>query len=394
MRVLVNQWLASGDKTGIGHYAAELYRALRARAPGDEFLGYPPPWLQRLRGFRAVRHRQSAGLPAGASNGRSRRWLRNCSQAVLAAHFRAYTAFRDFDVYHEPNYIPLPSDRPTVATIHDLSLLVRPEWHPADRVAWFERNLARMVQQCGHFIAVSEFSRREAIRHLGIPSRRITAVYNGIRAHLAPLPPGQVAERLWSLGLPSRYLLHVGTIEPRKNLLVLLKAYCALPDRLRAQWPLVLVGRWGWNADAEADYLRDEALHRGVIHLGYVAEQHLPVLYNGARALVYPTLYEGFGFPPVEMMACGGAVLASTAGAVAEVVAGRGHLLDPEDVDAWRLALARVLTDDDWLQSLRADAVAAARAYTWERCAEETLKVYQALGKGGLAREPRPAKAA
>jgi alpha-1,3-rhamnosyl/mannosyltransferase len=384
MRVLVNQWLATGHKTGIGHYAAELLRALRERAGDDEYVGYPPAWLSRVRSaWSQLRPRRKA--PAGPSGGSSRGWLRRCAHAALAAHFRAFCAVRSFDVYHEPNYIPLPCDRPTVATIHDLSLLLHPQWHPADRVAWFARNVGRMLERCGHFLADSDFSRREAIRELGITPQRITRVYVGIRPHLAPLSAPAVAETLRRLGLPPRYLLYVGTIEPRKNLLVLLQAYCALPDRLRSAWPLLVVGRWGWNAAAEAAYLEREARHRGVIHLGYAAEEHLSALYNGARALVYPSLYEGFGLPPVEMMACGGAVLASTAGAVAEVVAGRGHLLDPHDTDAWRDAMARVLTDDAWCQALRRDAAAVRHAYTWERCAAETWAVYRAVCSGAPA---------
>jgi alpha-1,3-rhamnosyl/mannosyltransferase len=388
MRVLVNQWLATGPKTGIGHYAVELLRALRRRGEGDKFLAYPPGWLRRVRAaWSAVGPGRPGGLPAARSplaalREASRRWLRRWSQGLRAAHFRTFAALRDFDVYHEPNYVPFPCDRPTVATLHDLSLLVHPEWHPADRAAWFAGNVGPMLRRCGHFLADSDFSRREAMRELGIAPERITRVYVGIRAHLGPVAPAAAARTLQRLGLPPRYLLYVGTIEPRKNVLVLLKAYCALPEPLRARWPLLLVGRWGWNAGAEADYLQREASHRGVLHLGYAAEEHLPALYNGARALVYPSFYEGFGLPPVEMMACGGAVLASTAGAVAEVVAGHGHLIDPQDLDGWRAALARVVTDDDWWQALRRDVAGVARAYTWERCAAQTVQVYRSLCRG------------
>src|SRR5439155_1795337 len=110
----------------------------------------------------------------------------------------------------------------------------------------------------------------------------------------------------------------LGTIEPRKNVLMLLRAYCSLPERLRNVCPLLLVGGWGWNISDVADYLDREARHRGVIHLGYVAEEHVPLIYNGAHALLFPSCYEGFGLPPIEMMACGGAVIASTAAAVVE----------------------------------------------------------------------------
>jgi len=394
MRVLVNQWLASGHKTGIGHYAAELLRALRAQAQGDEYLAYPPAWVERLRSGWAQSGAAPAAAPARSPLAALRGSIRNWGRQILAAHFRAYSALRNFDVYHEPNYIPLPCDRPTVATIHDLSLLVHPEWHPAQRVAWFAGNMTRMLRQCGHFLTDSEFSRQEAIRALGIRPERITRVYVGIRPHLARMAPARTAAQLRCLGLPPRYLLYVGTIEPRKNLLLLLKAYCALSEAVRSAWPLLLVGRWGWNAGAEADYLQRTASDRGAIHLGYVAEEHLAALYNGARALVYPSLYEGFGLPPVEMMACGGAVLASTAGAVAEVMGGRGHLIDPHDQDGWRQAMARVVTDEDWWESLRRDVAEVARCYTWERCAAETAQVYRDLAKDASKRPSPVSRAA
>jgi alpha-1,3-rhamnosyl/mannosyltransferase len=191
--------------------------------------------------------------------------------------------------------------------------------------------------------------------------------------------------------LPPRYLLCLGTIEPRKNVLTLLRAYCALPAALRERWPLVLAGAWGWNTEAVADYFHAEARHRGVLHLGYVADAHLAAVYNGARALVYPSRYEGFGLPPLEMMACGGAVLASTAEALAETVGGQAHLVHPEDVDGWRAALARVLTDDNWWRALRQGAMAHARRFTWDRCAEETWAVYRTvLGQGMDRRGTRP----
>jgi alpha-1,3-rhamnosyl/mannosyltransferase len=148
---------------------------------------------------------------------------------------------------------------------------------------------------------------------------------------------------------------------------------------LRERWPLMLVGNWGWNSWEVAQYLEEEARHRGVIHVGYLAERDLAAVYNGARALVYPSLYEGFGLPPLEMVACGGAVLASTAGALVETVGSAAHLIDPRDRDGWRHAMRRVLEDDGWHASLRLAGVGLARPYTWESCARRTLEVYRLL---------------
>jgi alpha-1,3-rhamnosyl/mannosyltransferase len=309
---------------------------------------------------------------------------------VLGRCFR--TAYRpcNYDLYHETNFVPLPSDLPTVATILDLSVLVQPQWHPAHRVAFFEKHFRRGLERCIHFLSISEFGRQEIIQTLNIPPERITCTFMGIRRGLGPLPAEAVAPRLSQMGLPPRYLLALGTIEPRKNLLLLLRAFCSLPQALRDLCPLVLVGGWGWNAEDVADYFHREARHRGVRHFGYISDDDLPAIYNGARALVYPSLYEGFGLPPLEMMACGGAVLASTAGALRETVGSHAHLIDPEDFDGWRGALRRIITDDDWRSRLRHGAVEVARPYTWDRCAAATLRVYRQLS--GIREEQSPVR--
>jgi alpha-1,3-rhamnosyl/mannosyltransferase len=243
-------------------------------------------------------------------------------------------------------------------------------------VAWYEKHFAAGITRCRLVLTDTDFSRQEIIRTLGLPPQRVVRAHLGIRPHLVRMSADQVRAGLQALGLPQRYLLFLGTLEPRKNLLMLLRAYGSLPGWLRERYPLLLVGGGGWNSAEIHDYIEREARHKGVVHLGYVADEHLATLYNGARALVFPSFYEGFGLPPVEMLACGGAVLASTAGAVAEVAGAKAHLIDPDDAGGWRDAMLRVTTDDDWWQALRQGAEAAARPYTWERCAEQTLAAY------------------
>jgi alpha-1,3-rhamnosyl/mannosyltransferase len=385
MRIILNRQVTLGQKTGIGHYTEQLFRCLRAQAGPDRIDGFPTGWVRRAYRLYA-RARPTLGQPSGpplSAGFRGR--LRQFGMQLIGQQFRRRCARHGYDLYHEPNFIPLPCDRPTLATLHDLSVLLHPEWHPADRVAYYEKHFPRALNQCVHFLTVSDFVRREVMQKLHVPPHRVTRVYNGVRPEFRPLPAEEVGRTLHRLGLPPRYLLYVGTIEPRKNVLMLLRAYCALPDALRERWPLVLVGGWGWNAGAVAEYLDDTARPRGVIHVGYLADRHLPAVYNGARALLYPSHYEGFGLPPLEMMACGGAVLTSTAGALVETTAGRAYLIPPDDLDGWRAALARVVSDDDWWHSLRRDAEQVARPYTWERCAAETLRVYRALTAPAVA---------
>jgi alpha-1,3-rhamnosyl/mannosyltransferase len=392
LRVAINRLCTSGPQTGIGHYTAQLLRGLYATG-AVEIDEVPQGWVWRLHGLgrrlRALseRRRGSPRVEPGRTPGEAPSrpswaqrivgWLRRGGQRFLYRHIQSIFARRGLDLYHEPNNVPLPCDLPTVATVHDLSVLLHPEWHPADRVAHFEREFLSGVGRCAHLLTVSEFVRGEIIATLGVPPDRVSVTYNGMRAGLRPLPAAEVAAGRLRLGLPPNYLLYLGTLEPRKNVLMLLRVYCSLPDSLRSRYPLILVGGWGWNTAELADYYHDEARHRGVRHLGYVADAELPMLYNGARALLFPSFYEGYGLPPVEMLACGGAVIASTAGAIVELAGVAAHLIDPCDEDGWRRALLRVTADDDWWRRLRRHATEAAAPYTWERCAADTLAVYR-----------------
>jgi alpha-1,3-rhamnosyl/mannosyltransferase len=370
MRVLLHLKSTLGPRTGIGHHTAELYRCLNEQAPG-EIIGAPPPFLRCLHGrlYGTTSVLGKAGFLLTRATVKGYPWLR-------------LRLGRPFDVYHEPNFIPVASGVPTLATIHDLSVLLHPEWHPSNRVTWFENYFPSIRERCVHFFAVSESGRQEIIHTLGIPASRVTRTYNGIRPSLGPMKLELVLPWLTRLGLPHSYLLHVGTIEPRKNVLTLMQAYCDLPAALREKYPLILAGGWGWRAEEVADFFHHEARHRNVRRLGYVPEEALGAVYNGARALAFPSLYEGFGLPPVEMMACGGAVLASTAATVAEVAGGQAHLIEPMDVAGWREALRRVMEDDDWHEQLCRGAVEHARPFTWDACAASTLAVYRQVAAG------------
>jgi alpha-1,3-rhamnosyl/mannosyltransferase len=395
MRVIINGIAALERKTGIGHYTDSLFRQLRSQQQADRVTLYPAGWTKGIirfarewvfgrtkKGatvFSVGDQRQQHRSQLAALSTQSRDLARTAARTACHRHFRAVCARAGFDLYHEPNHLPWGSDLPTVTTIHDLSVLVHPEWHPADRVRAYERHFFRGMSYSRHFLAVSEFTRQEVIRHLGVSPDRVTAVHNGIHPRYHPVPADEVDEALRELGLPRGYLLYVGTIEPRKNILFLMRAYCGLPATLRRAHPLVLVGGWGWKAKEIADYYDTTAQHQGVIHFGYMPDSSLPALYSGARALVYPSHYEGFGLPPVEMLACGGAVIASTAGSLVEVLGGHGCLINPEDEAGWRSALARVLSDDDYVESLRHGVMEFAQRYSWDECARQTWAVYRAV---------------
>ncbi|HVK18946.1 MAG TPA: glycosyltransferase family 1 protein [Fimbriiglobus sp.] len=380
MRVVINGLAALKPKTGVGHHVANLAAALTASFPDDEYTLYPGRRLagvvRRLNrppvaGTGASR-RQTSGLKS-----RSLALLKATAKAASRFHFRAYTRAYPFDLYHEPNFVPFPSGLPTVVTVHDLSVIRYPEWHPADRVRMHEKRFTFGLGQAAHVIVVSEAVRQETIAELGVPADRVTAVPNGVGPAFRPLPAAEVDAVRVRLGLPQRYFLCVGTIEPRKNIGTAMRAFADLPDVVRDACPLVLAGPWGWKSEADRKYYEGVGRDRGVRHLGYVADADLPALYTGAVGLVYPSHYEGFGIPPLEMMACGGAVLASTAEAVREVCGPHAAFIEPEDLPGWRAALLRLATDAEYRDGLRRGGIAHAATFTWERVAQETIAVYR-----------------
>jgi glycosyltransferase involved in cell wall biosynthesis len=393
MRVMINGIAALERKTGVGYYIDSLYHHLLPFCNENDLLFYPQgvtrKAIQLAREWLFARTKKGATVFAGSSKGNgfrfpnlvsnSREIARNLARRACHKHFQRTIQQSGCTLYHEPNYIPWSCGLPTIVTILDLSVLLHPEWHPIDRVKTYEKHFFRGLSYATHFISISEFTRREMIDNLGISPDRITAIHIGVRPGFEPIPEQEVLPILKELNLPQDYLLYVSTIEPRKNLLTLMRAYCALPDTIRQKHPLVLVGGWGWKAKEIAEYYDSIGKAKGIRHFGYLPDSQLPAVYNGAKALVYPSYYEGFGLPPVEMLACGGAVLASTADSLVEVLQDQAYLIDPNDVDGWREAMSRVLTDPEWANELRVESRAFAQKYTWSECARKTWLVYQQI---------------
>jgi alpha-1,3-rhamnosyl/mannosyltransferase len=387
MRFVLNQvCLAQRRWSGVSQYTAELGKGLARLAP-DEMCVFPPPWLRgALSAWGNVREwlpRRAGSVSAAPSAAREPKitppFRPSLKHRFLQRSFERFCHRHDVRLYHEPNFLIFESDTPTVATIHDLSVVAHPEWHPAERCRDYERRFQTNLDRCAHFLTVSDFTRNELIRTLGVAPARVTRTYNGVRNTIRPMPADHVRATLRRLKLPPRYLLHVGTIEPRKNLLMLMQVYSSLPANVRETCPLVLAGGWGWNYHDLAAFWESEGRHKNVVHLGYLNENDLPAVYNGALGLVMPSLYEGFGLPIVEMLACGGAVVASTADALGEVLGGVGCTIDPRDRDTWRASLLRIMTDDDWRKALQRGARKRAEAFTWDRCAADTYMVFRQL---------------
>src|SRR5262245_57767552 len=267
MRVLFNGASAIRPKTGVGHTTANLHRALVRVAPQDTFWLYPGERVRNLaaRFFKPpARPTGSISPPKPANPSLTKRLALRAARLGYATHFHAVARIGRFDLYHEPNLVPFRTPLPTVVTVHDLSVILFPQWHPADRVRRYEQSFARGVAAAAHILVDSDAVRAEAIRVLGLAPDRVTTIHCGVGPGFCPQSPSRIAAVRTRLDLPPRYLLYVGTVEPRKNLLTLLRAFCALPAELREACPLVLGGTWGWKSDAERELFDREGRHKGV----------------------------------------------------------------------------------------------------------------------------------
>lgn len=279
------------------------------------------------------------------------------------------------DLAHGPVFVgPLLAPCPFVTTLHDLSFIRLPHlFRPANRL--YLTVMTRLsARRARRLIAVSEHTASEAARLLGIPRDKVDVVYHGVDSEFRPLPGPEVAAFRERRGLPRRFVLFVGTLEPRKNLTRLIEAFGRVTD---GRTKLVLVGGKGWLCEGVFAKVEELDLGGAVMFPGYVRSEELPFWYNAAMALAYPSLYEGFGMPVTEAQACGTPVLTSSTSSLPEAAGDAAALVDPHDVDAIASGLNQILGDEALRQSLSERGLVHAQAFKWPRTARLTTVVYR-----------------
>jgi len=284
------------------------------------------------------------------------------------------------DVLHDPTgvspFLFGAGGARSVVTLHDVFPWSCPGASTTLDTIIYRHWLPRLARRVDAVITVSQASKADIIRYLGVSPNSIRVIYEGVNPAYRPLSAAQLAAARARYALPRGYLLYVGSIEARKNLARLLRAYAAL-RREGEERPLALVGVRRWNAGPILAALAELRLQEHVIFTGYVAEADLPALYGGADLFVFPSLYEGFGLPPLEAMACGAPVVCSNAASLPEVVGDAALTVDPTDVEALAQAMRQVLSDESLRADLRARGLRRARQFTWERAAQETAALYR-----------------
>lgn len=348
--------------TGIGRYCLQLTERLPVRMGasnisyfrGDHWLDDPQALLQD--NWRPVR------------------------RAVWRRQYENWQRRRKLQgtIVHSPNYfLPEWAER-SVATIHDLSVFLFPETHPAERVRAFEQGFERTLARATKLITDTETVRQELIAMFGVRPDRVLAV--PLAASTAGLKPDLA--RLQGLDLRlDGYILCVSTFEPRKRIAELVRAYAALAPAIRARFPLVLAGASGWRNDALMTEIEAAATDGTVRLLGFVDEPTLGALYAGAALFVYPSRYEGFGLPVLEAMAQGAPCLIGDAACLSEVAKGAARIVQPDDLDAFANGLLEALEDASWRCAASTAGRAVADTYSWDKCISETIEVYRSAAR-------------
>lgn len=356
---------------GISGYIANLLRALPAADPALRYTVFAGPQAA-LPADSRLRVRRSAWR---TEHPLARILWEQIAQPLALERDRP-------DLVHQLAFVaPVLARRPFVVTVYDLSFVHFPERLPPARRRYLRLLTRWSCQRARRVIAISRSTAADLTATFGLSPERIDVAVPGVDEAFHPLPRAEVEAFRARAGLPDRFLLYLGTLEPRKNLPLLLRAYAALPASDRSAAPLVLAGARGWMVDAIDRALDEHDLRDSVRLPGYVPAQDLPLWYNAAEALVYPSLFEGFGLPVIEAMACGTPALVADTSSLPEAVGDMGVCLPPDDAAAWTNALAHTLHDTVWRAEAGQRGRERAREFTWARTAAQTVASYRrALG--------------
>lgn len=338
--------------TGIGYYAKNLLRALKGIDSQNQYIAYAPP---------------------------AKKDMNTIERMIWENHgLRRAAAKERLDLLHVPGFAPpLNIGCKVVTTVHDLiGLIYSKEMGAISRFYW-ARWLPMAIRRSDLIIADSENTKKDILRYVRFPEDRIRVIY------LAQAPAYRRIEDTQRLlqvrekyGLKDDFILFVGTIEPRKNLISVLKAYDELIRSKVTDKRFVIVGKSGWGEGPIHDYIREEGLTDYISFLGFIDEDDLAALYSICSLFVYVPFYEGFGLPPLEAMACGAPVITSSTSSVPEIVSDAAITVAPDDIDAIVEAMRQVLVNPDMQRQLREKGLARAKTFSWEKVAKEVLEVY------------------
>ena len=360
-------------KTGVGHYTAQLAKAVAAIAPEHEFrLIYPSsfPAASFQLDSPTPHNLGSVRVPVGPIR---KHWW--------SVGLPGYIAKEKLQLFHGTNYdVPLWRGCRTVVTIHDLSLLLHPHTHERRSVARAKRRLPVMSKTADAIVGPTEAIRQEHCEHLGVGEQKVFAVPEAAREFFHPVDFAETSATRESLGVGDEFILTVGTIEPRKNIPTLVTAFEQLPlGESNSRLQLVLAGGNGWLSGPSFEAIKNSRAAERIVLTGYLHDAALRDLYSSCSVFVYPSLYEGFGLPPIEAMACGAPVVVSDIPALVESTGGAARIADPRNGTELAQAIWEVLNDEEERAALVTAGQKRATELSWTQSAIKTMQVYESL---------------
>lgn len=369
MRIGIDATALPPQPVGAGNYIIQLIRALAALEPDDEYVIF----AQRS-------GRMLIELP---TSGRFRWRVVDDMSPALRLLWEQTVLPRlswqeQIDVLHSLHYTrPLWLGCASVVTFHDMTFFLYPHLHTRSKRFFFPLATRFSARRAQAIIADSENTRQDIIRLLKVPKEMVFKVLLGVDPSFRPIRDSSLKRRIGEhYHLPEKFILYLGMVEPRKNLPLLIRAYKDLVNR-GFEEHLVLAGRFGWMYEDVLRLVETFGLQDLIHFTGYISQNDLPVVYNLARVFVYPTLYEGFGFPPLEAMACGVPVITTNVSSLPEIIGDAGILIPADDQEALVNAMERILKDRGLRDELASKGPLRAGLFTWESTARETIKVYQ-----------------
>lgn len=379
MHIGIDYTAAAWQGAGIGRYSRELIRAIVAQGDTHHYslfyaaggLAPDSPYLADLRQLcDTYAHVRRVPIPLSP-----RRLTQLWQRLRIPLPVELFTG--RLDLLHAPDFVLPPTRARTLVTIHDLSFLVHPECAEPSMVRYLTDAVPRGLRRANVILADSQATRNDLVRLLAIDPARVELVYPGVGPRFCHMPAETTEPVRRRLGLPDHFVLFVSTLEPRKNLVRLLEAFAQVVQNDNSNLHLVIAGRRGWLYEDIFAAIERLDLRERVQLLDYVHDNDLPAVYNLAAAFAYPSIYEGFGIPPLEALACGTPTVVADNSSLPEVVADAAVLVSAEDVGSIASGIARVVSDTELRARLRAAGPAQARKFTWEQAAKRVLACYQ-----------------
>ncbi len=370
-KILVDAVALLSPLTGIGRYTYEISKNLQSSTQINTFFYYGYVSKEILEDQKTHSRPLKSIKKILAKN----TFLKKAARKLLKIY--SSVNFSSYDLYWQPNFIPNENvkAKKIVTTVHDFSFILHRDFHPKERIEYFEKNFFKNIILSDMLITGSNYSKNEILQRLNFDEEKVRVIYHGINHHVFKVKK----ELSLPFALPEKFILSVGSIEPRKNLRGLLQAYDAMDDAIKKEYKLVMVGFKGWQNKELMQIIHKN--QDNIVYLGFISDDELAKVYNLASLFVFASFYEGFGLPPLEALACGTPVVSSNSSSMPEVCGDAALYFDPCNIEEMQEKIELLLYDKSLQKTLIDKGLQRVKQFTWEKSAKEHLSVFKEVLK-------------